>query len=120
MCEYCNSTKGHLMGCPNAPEPEIIGKCYKCGAVIEEGDKYEDTIHGFLCERCDEEERREEYLDDLIERDTPRKPEYLITKDKELTVARCRCGNLITAWADTSSPAHNAFCPKCGQRIDWS
>ena len=33
MCEYCNSTKGHLMGCPNAPEQEITALSGKIGRL---------------------------------------------------------------------------------------
>ena len=117
MCEYCLSSHGHLPGCPNAPEPEIIGKCYKCGAVIEDGDKYEDTIHGYLCEKCLEKEEHEEYVDDLIERDTARKPRKTSVENiNGLTMRICACGKALFR---SEIMGTDVFCSQCGQRIDW-
>ena len=63
MCEYCLQTHGHLMGCPNAPEPEEIGVCEVCGETIYEGDEYELIRGDPLCAHCALEQRiaAEEY-----------------------------------------------------------
>ena len=39
MCEYCH-TYPHMPGCPNAPEPEVVGTCAWCEDDIITGEAY--------------------------------------------------------------------------------
>lgn len=39
MCEYCH-TYPHMPGCPNAPEPEVVGTCAWCEEDIITGEAY--------------------------------------------------------------------------------
>lgn len=39
MCQHCH-TYPHLPGCPNAPEPKVIGVCKWCDEDIVEGETY--------------------------------------------------------------------------------
>lgn len=41
MCEYCH-TYPHMPGCPNAPEPEVVGTCAWCEEDIITGEAYAD------------------------------------------------------------------------------
>lgn len=55
-------------------------------------------------------------LEQLVERDTPMKPE----KDKDGDDVCPTCGlGFIVAHYDLASVLHD-FCPDCGQRLDWS
>lgn len=39
MCENCH-TYPHMPGCPNAPEPEVVGTCAWCEENIITGEAY--------------------------------------------------------------------------------
>lgn len=61
MCSICLSTPC-LSGCPNAPEPEAVHLCVKCGHGIFEGDQYIDVQDGTICRECLDEMTIEEWL----------------------------------------------------------
>lgn len=50
-CDYCHQIP-HLPGCPNAPDPEPVKTCWKCGEGILEGEEYLETEKGPLCMGC--------------------------------------------------------------------
>lgn len=61
MCSMCMSSPCHYR-CPNAPEPEPIYTCEKCGEGIFDGEKFYDCSEGCICERCLEDMPAKEVL----------------------------------------------------------
>lgn len=61
MCSECNLSVCSSR-CPNAPEPEPVYKCKKCGDDILEGEKYFESEKGEICEACMEDMSPEEIL----------------------------------------------------------
>ena len=52
MCQECHSSPC-LSRCPNAPEPEPIEICHRCGEGIYEWEEYwEDALGWPLCSDC--------------------------------------------------------------------
>lgn len=51
MCSLCLQYPCSS-GCPNAPEPEPIYVCDRCGYGIFEGEKFFDSPDGYICEDC--------------------------------------------------------------------
>lgn len=47
MCDICRQAPCHP-SCPNAPEPEPVMRCSKCGEGLYAGDRHYEGI----CERC--------------------------------------------------------------------
>lgn len=62
MCEICRQVPCHPR-CPNAPEPEAIHKCGKCGCKIYEGDKLFDGPEGYVCKDCIEGMTVDEFME---------------------------------------------------------
>lgn len=66
MCSMCMMTPCHPR-CPNAPEPEPVHTCRRCGYGIFEGDKFFDGPDGYVCEECLEDMAVEQILEMLGE-----------------------------------------------------
>ena len=60
MCEICRQTPCNSR-CPNAPEPEPVEKCLKCG-------EYFDGPDGPICENCMEDMSYSEVLEIIGEK----------------------------------------------------
>ena len=67
MCEICRQTPCNSR-CPNAPEPEPVEKCLKCGDGIYQGDGYFDGPDGPICENCMEDMSYAEVLEIIGEK----------------------------------------------------
>lgn len=80
MCSECWYTVGHAPGCPNAPEPEPVYTCIKCGEGIFNGDKYYDSYDGAICQGCIEDmsvsELMELFEETFSTAEYPDPPEY--------------------------------------------
>lgn len=74
VCSICLSNPCNPR-CPNAPEPEPIYTCSRCGYGIFDGDKYLDGPDGKICEECLEDMAVSELLGIL--------GEELLTAEKE-------------------------------------
>lgn len=62
MCSVCMSNPCHPR-CPNAPEPEPVYTCNKCGYGIFDGDKFFDGPEGHICEECLDDMTTDEILE---------------------------------------------------------
>lgn len=62
MCSVCMSNPCHPR-CPNAPEPEPVYTCDKCGYGIFAGDKFFDGPEGYICEECLDDMTTDEILE---------------------------------------------------------
>lgn len=62
MCSVCMSNPCHPR-CPNAPEPEPVYTCNKCGYGIFDGDKFFDGPEGYICEECLDDMTSDEILE---------------------------------------------------------
>lgn len=62
MCSVCMSNPCHPR-CPNAPEPEPVYTCNKCGYGIFDGDKFFDGPEGYICEECLDDMTTDEILE---------------------------------------------------------
>jgi hypothetical protein len=51
MCSECLQTPCHPR-CPNAPEPDAVYYCERCGKRIYDGDGYYDLCDEIWCEEC--------------------------------------------------------------------
>lgn len=51
MCSICGVSPCHTL-CPNADEPESIGKCEECGDDIRVGDEFAEIGGALYCEGC--------------------------------------------------------------------
>lgn len=51
MCSECLQTPCHPR-CPNAPEPQAVENCHKCGGGILPGDEYAKINGVCYCESC--------------------------------------------------------------------
>lgn len=51
MCSMCLSSPCNPR-CPNAPEPQIVVSCTRCGVGIFEGEKYLKLSDGNVCKDC--------------------------------------------------------------------
>ncbi len=61
MCAVCKQIPCHA-SCPNAPEPNPMHRCGKCGGGIFEGDKYFRDANLKICGDCMNEMSAEEIL----------------------------------------------------------
>ena len=66
MCAECGMNPCHPR-CPNAPEPEPVHTCNKCGYGIFEGDKFFHGPEGYICRECLDDMTAEEILEMLGE-----------------------------------------------------
>lgn len=62
MCDICGKYPCDSR-CPNAPEPELFGKCCMCGEKIFDGDTYYDIEGEYWCEDCIDESRKTAEVD---------------------------------------------------------
>ena len=62
MCSVCMSNPCHPR-CPNAPEPEPVYTCNKCGYGIFDGDTFFDGPEGYICEECLDDMTSDEILE---------------------------------------------------------
>lgn len=62
------------------------------------------------CFGFDEMHAEYEFIKNALEKQIPKKP-YSIYFDNQVMLGECICGHKI---------AKVKYCPKCGQRIDWS
>lgn len=69
MCEICRQTPCNSR-CPNAPEPEPVKTCVKCGEGIYQGDEYFDGSDGPVCKECMEDMSYWEVLEIIGEKMT--------------------------------------------------
>ena len=51
MCDVCRMSPCDSR-CPNAPEPEVFGRCINCGRNIYDGDDFYDIGGDYFCEEC--------------------------------------------------------------------
>lgn len=62
MCSVCLQNPCDSR-CPNAPEPDPIYECDKCGCGIFQGEKFFDGPDGYICKKCIDEMTAEEILE---------------------------------------------------------
>ena len=62
MCRVCMSVPCHPR-CPNAPEPVEVFNCCKCGEGIQDGEKYYDSLGGYVCEDCIDDMTAREFME---------------------------------------------------------
>lgn len=78
MCEICRCSPC-LVGCPNAPEPESIGVCEKCGQPIYVQERYAKIDSKLYHEDCLDEFSVDDWLqmlDTSIKEAEPYEPDY--------------------------------------------
>lgn len=51
ICDLCHQSPHHPR-CPNAPEPQVIAVCEKCGEEFYEDDYFIAIDYMLLCEDC--------------------------------------------------------------------
>lgn len=79
MCSICLSSPC-LSRCPNAPEPDAVRLCVKCGDGILEGEQYIEGQGGAICRGCLDDMATEEWLEMM--------DETLLTAEKEEEIWR--------------------------------
>lgn len=62
MCAVCGQNPCNPR-CPNAPEPEAVTRCSRCGEEIMPGYKYMALCDGDICEECLEDFSVEDWLE---------------------------------------------------------
>lgn len=67
----------------------------------------------FEAKREQKEQGFEEYMNELIERDTPKKPNLKSTGSYFCNKCNWRVGNKADLWNPYT------YCRNCGQKIDW-
>lgn len=66
MCAMCGSNPC-VSRCPNAPDPDPVYICDKCGSGIYKGEKFFDGSEGYICKDCIDDMTSEEILEMLGE-----------------------------------------------------